>query len=464
MMQDYSYIYGISLHMVNYTSQFQTQISEFSQLNHLNLNPDNRWIQLSSILPWDKLVRTWVDSYNGHLGASGVNPRVLIGALIIKHKLKLTDEATIEIIRENPYMQFFLGFSAFQPEPVFNPSLFVELRKKIDASTLSRLSDIIIKMSEPQQKEKSHHGELKIDATVADQNIRYPSDLGLINEARLKTEHIIDLLYELVRDQYKAKPRTYREVAHKIYRAQAKKKKKQKKQLRKAIRYGLNCIKRNLGHIHKMLNNLGASTFPLAHKYQKQLWVIHTLYEQQWEMFIEHKNRCDHRIVSISQPHVRPIVRGKQGAMVEFGSKLGLSVFNGFIKADHISWEAYHEAQDLIQQAENYKALLGYYPEIIMADKIYATNANRKWCQEKGIRLTATPKGRPKQKTAYQKRKEKKEFARRNHVEGRIGNAKQAYSLNQIKAKLKETSEAWIGATLFVMNIAQLSQHSGLHF
>jgi len=150
--------------------------------------------------------------------------------------------------------------------------------------------------------------------------------------------------------------------------------------------------------------------------------------------------------------------------MVEFGSKLGLSLFNGYLKADHISWDAYHEAQDLKEQAENYKTLLGFYPEIIMADKLYATNENRKWCTEKGIRLTATPKGKPIQKTAYQKRKERKEYGRRNHIEGKIGNAKQAYNLNQIKAKLKATSESWIGATIFVMNLAQFAQHHGATF
>ena len=233
--------------------------------------------------------------------------------------------------------------------------------------------------------------------------------------------------------------------------------------MRKAIRNGLNCVKRNMGHIDKMLDMIGES-FPLPHKYQKQIWVIHTMWAQQWDMFINHINRCEHRIVSISQPHVRPIVRGKQGGMVEFGSKLGLSLFNGYLKADHISWDAYHESQDLQQQAENYKTLLGYYPEIIMADKIYATNTNRKWCKEHGIRLTATPKGRPKKKTAYQKRKERKEYARRNHIEGRIGNAKQAYNLNQIKAKLKTTSESWIGATIFVMNLATFAQNHGATF
>lgn len=464
-MQYYSYIVAITLHMINYTSQYQLKFDEFSALYHLNLDPNNRWIQLASILPWDNMVKQWAKHYSYSMGAGGVNPRVLIGSMIVKHKLNLTDEETLLIIRENPYMQFFLGLEEFNPKSLFSPSLFVEIRKKVGQQTFDSMSDMIIKMAQVgrNKNNKTHHGELKIDATVADQQIRYPNDLGLLNEAREKTETIIDLLFDLLRDKIKVKPRTYRREAHKIYLSQAKKKRKTKKELRKAIRNGLNCVKRNLGHMNTMLDMIEGA-FPIQHKYQKQIWVINAMWDQQWNMFINHTHRCKDRIVSISQPHVRPIVRGKQAAMVEFGSKLGLSLFDGYLKADHISWDAYHEAQDLIQQAENYKTLLGYYPEIIMADKLYATNDNRKWCAEQGIRLTATPKGKPMPKTAYQKRKERKEYGRRNHIEGKIGNAKQAYNLNQIKAKLKATSESWIGATIFVMNLAQFAQQHDATF
>ena len=174
-------------------------------------------------------------------------------------------------------------------------------------------------------------------------------------------------------------------------------------------------------------------------------------------MYEEKTHTCPDRIVSISQPHVRPIVRGKQGKSVEFGSKLGLSLVDGYMTNETLSWDAYNESKDLQKQAEAYKLLFGYYPELIQADKIYATNDNRTWCRERNIRITATPKGRPKHKSARQKRKEKKEYAERNQIEGRIGNAKQAYSLNQIKAKLKNTSTTWIAATLFVLNLSRFA-------
>lgn len=197
---------------------------------------------------------------------------------------------------------------------------------------------------------------------------------------------------------------------------------------------------------------------------KKKLFVAHEVARQQRYMYDNKVNRINDRIVSPSQPHVRPIVRGKQGRVVEFGSKLGLSLANGFVTNETLSWDAYNEASDLKIQAESYKNLYGHYPDLIQADKIYWTNENRKWCTERGIRMTAVPKGKPVSKTAKQKRKEKKEYAERNHVEGKIGNAKQALNLNQIKAKLKETSETWVGVTIFVLNLSVFAKNFGITF
>ena len=100
------------------------------------------------------------------------------------------------------------------------------------------------------------------------------------------------------------------------------------------------------------------------------------------------------RIVSICQPHVRPIPRGKTGSQIEFGSKLGVSLDDGFARINTFSWDAYHEAGDLIGQVEEYLTLHGHYPELVQVDKIYATQENRRWLKERGIRITAPPLGR----------------------------------------------------------------------
>jgi transposase, IS5 family len=237
-----------------------------------------------------------------------------------------------------------------------------------------------------------------------------------------------------------------------------KKKKKTESVHRKMTRKLLECIKRDIKHINTYLDSSVQKDkeFPLSRRDQHFLWIINTVYGQQKGMFDAGSHSCPDRIVSIFQPHVRPIPRGKTKAQIEFGSKLGVSLDDGFARINTLSWDAYHEGGDLIGQVEAYKEVHGYYPELVQVDKIYATRENRQWLKERGIRITASPLGRRKEKgteTYYQKRKRRKEAAERNHIEGKFGQGKNGYRLNEIRARLKDTSESWIACIFFIMNL-----------
>lgn len=199
---------------------------------------------------------------------------------------------------------------------------------------------------------------------------------------------MIDFLFEHLRGQIGGKPRTYRKVARKKYLAEAKKRQPNQKTHRSAIRYHLNCLDRNINSINSMLDLLRDN--PLPHKMMRDFWVIQTLNDQQRQMYSHKSNRCDHRIVSISQPYVRPIVRGKVGKKVEFGSKIGLALYDGFAKAETLQWDAYNESADLIPHAESYRQLYGHYPELIQVDKIYGTGCPAPTKTEAGARNTTS--------------------------------------------------------------------------
>jgi IS5 family transposase len=166
--------------------------------------------------------------------------------------------------------------------------------------------------------------------------------------------------------------------------------------------------------------------------------------------------------VSIYQPHVRPIVRGKQNARVEFGSKLVVSLNNGFACLNHLNFSAYYERKYLTPQVEEYFKIYGHYPDLVQIDKAYSTWENRNWLKEKNIRITAPPLGRKPTQEAnqFQKAKRKKEAAQRNHIEDKFGQAKNNYNLNKIRAKLKGTSESWISYLFFVMNLINYQKKS----
>jgi hypothetical protein len=450
--------------MVEYTSQHQLKFKEFGSLNQINLNEENRWIKLAKHFPWDKCIAIFTQKFPEN-GRKMVNPRIIIGSLIIKHKLNLGDKETVLIIEENPYMQYFLGLDEFAPKPLFSSSLFTEWRKMLGNDIFNEFAEILYKICNADESassnEQENKGKMKLDATVADQNIKYPNDLDLLNRAREKTEKIIDFLFDELRGELEVKPRTYRKVARNKYLAESKKRQKNKKSLRSCIRYQLNCLDRNILNINKMLDKF--EHFPLSGKTLWYFYVIQTLNDQQRKMYDEKSNHCNDRIVSLDQPWVRPIVRGKSGKKVEFGTKMGVVHVDGFAKAETLSWDAYNESADLIPHAEAYKKLRGHYPELVQVDKIYGTNKNRKWCQERGIRMTVSKKGKKPELTKYQKKKSREEFNERNQIEGKFGQAKQGYGLNNIKAKLKNTSHSWIGAVLFITNIIKFAELNDFH-
>ena len=169
-------------------------------------------------------------------------------------------------------------------------------------------------------------------------------------------------------------------------------------------------------------------------------------------MFEERIHSIDHRIVSIHQPHVRPIVRGKTNANVEFGAKIQVSLMNGYAFLDDLSWEAFNEGTRLMATVEKYKGRFGYYPEEVLVDKIYCNRSNRADLKVLGIKLRAKPLGRPKAVDVEHVRP-----GERNPIEGKFGQAKTAYGMNRIKARLQQTSQSWIATIVLVLNLVKLA-------
>jgi IS5 family transposase len=206
----------------------------------------------------------------------------------------------------------------------------------------------------------------------------------------------------------------------------------------------LNYLKRNNKHIDKILDKNPLGLRLLDKKEYRYLLITKELYKQQLEMFQEKKHSIANRIVSIYQPHIRPMVRGKQRKNIEFGAKINVSLQQGFASIDQFDYEAFNEGIYLKEQVESYKKLNGHYPELVQTDEIYMNRENRKFLKENNTRHTGKPLGRkPKEDlTPYQKKKLKKERGEINHVEGKFGQGKSKYKRNKIMEKLAQTSES----------------------
>jgi transposase, IS5 family len=441
----------------------------------------NRWVRLAELIPWSELEAKYSEQFSAKMGAPAKSFRVALGALVIKEKLGTSDEETVEQIRENPYLQYFLGFSEYRDAAPFDSSMLVHFRKRLNLEILSQVNETVVQQmledeapetvapaatgepkpspeSSPPDKDPEpppNQGQLILDATCAPADIHYPTDLGLLNAAREASEAIVDALYAQVGESLPSKPRTYRQLARRAYLSVAKQRKPSRQVLRKGIRKQLNYVGRNLRHIDALLA-AGASLEPLSGRHYRLLLVISELYRQQLEMYETKTRRIDDRIVSLSQPHVRPIVRGKAGVPVEFGAKLSVSCVQGAVFLDHLSWDNFNESTHLQGQVEAFHKRFGHYPESVHADQIYRTRDNRRFCKAHGIRLSGPPLGRPKQDPAAQaqlKQQARRDEAVRVLIEGKFGQAKRRFSLARVMTKLAETSESAIAVTVLVLNL-----------
>jgi len=454
--------------MISKNNPRQITIDDYMTDFEQKLDPNNRWVRLASQIPWNAFREIYHETLRKDYGRPAKDARLVIGAMIIKSKKGLADEEVIPEIQENPYLQYFVGLRAFTTNPIFDPSLFVTLRKRLGKEVFDELNEAFLeevkkiekagkkqkaksksKKTNDEDKPSSNQGQLIIDAVVAPQDIKFPTDLDLLNDAREHTERMIDELW--ISAPGKRKPRTYRNLARRDYLNVIKKKRKSTKVLRKALRKQLGYLNRNIKTIKEILKE---GPLPFDRQDLKLWWVIQEVYRQQKTMFDKRENSHPDRIVSLRQPHVRPIVRGKAGKDTEFGSKLSCSLVGKFVYLDHLDWNAFNESQDLLSQVERYKERFGFYPESVLVDQIYGTRENRHKLKELGIRYCGKALGRPLQLTAKEKKELRRELSLRSRIEGKFGEGKRKYQLDCVKAKTLETSESWIASVLFVMNLA----------
>jgi hypothetical protein len=222
-------------------------------------------------------------------------------------------------------MQYFLGLPSFKRDAVFSPTLFVEIRKHLGLDYWQEINEIIIKYNTPKKKsnseqnnrdnqtrssddeqtqslvqEPSNNGTINLGASIVEQDIQYPTDLGILNDSREKFEEIMD---KICLKTGQEKPRTYRKTARRKYPNTAKKKRRTHKEIHKAVGVQLNFVNRDLKHIDSLLSQYPELDWIFNKHELKYLQVVNEVYRQQKEMLTNKTHNTLNRIVSTHQPH-----------------------------------------------------------------------------------------------------------------------------------------------------------------
>ena len=448
-------------------SNGQISLADFKQPVGMNLKESNRWVKKAQTIPWLEIEKRYAALFTNRKGNVAKPLRLALGACIIQAEYGYSDEETALQIQENPYLQYFCGYPGYDDEKLpFDPSLMVYFRKRLTLEVLGEINEMIVRDAKERQAKEvkskddsddsddhpgasGNSGTMIVDATCAPSNIRYPQDVSLLNEARENAEKLLDVLHDPADGK---KPRTYRERARKDYLKYTRCRKHTAKMTRKAIGKQLTYLRRDLDAVDGKLS-LGKS---LTTRQMERLDTIRTIYEQQKYMYDNQTRRVNDRIVSVSQPFIRPIVRGKAGKPVEFGAKLDISVVDGWTRLECCSFDAYNEAGNLQEMAERFREREGHYPCRILADKIYRNRENLNYCKEHGIRLSGPALGRPRTGEPRDKSQDYRDECERVEVERRFSLAKRKCGMGLVTAKLRETSAHVIAMSVLVLNLRKI--------
>ena len=422
------------------------------------LDANNRWVKMAKIIPWDMVEDIYAKTFKtgNKEGRPPVPSRIAFGALYIKEHENFPQRRTLEHIAENVYMQYFLGLTEFNPKPLFEASMMSQFAARFSKEDIRAINEEIYRRTRPPgggegSGDGGNKGTMVLDATAAPSDIRYPTDLSLLNECREGTEKMIDDMWaETGRKGHKTG--YSRKKARKGYLKVAKQRKPRKGQVRQAVREQLECVEKNVGALEGMFAGAGEESYL---KHHGRFETIRDVAKQQRWHYENPGEPVPGRIVSLRQPHVRPIVRGKARSEVEFGQKLALSIVDGFTFIEQQSWSNFAEGVTLIASAERYRERHGSYPEAILADMTYRNRENIRYCKEHGIRLSGPRLGRPKAaELEAGKAQAYRDSCDRNIVEGRVGTSKRRYGLDLVYARLMPTGEFEAAMNILCMNVA----------
>ena len=463
-------------------------------------------------MPCEYIEKVYIKNMSGEAGRPAISSRIAFEALFINTFCHLKDEGTVQELQENSYMQYFVGLHEFHAEPLFDPPMMVHFRKRFPVKEVAKINEYVCTGKWPEgqrnvdqnngtdrggeplaplcgdgesgtkgskqkgkanrntskkkeERRKKNRGKLLLDATVAPSDIKYPTDIDLLNQCREHLETAVNILWQRVPHSRHKLPYSLKK-ARKSYLKLTKSRKWTRAKCRKAIGEQLRYIELASSQLQKYSSMVPDHEKMFPRWLRDRLSAILVVYRQQKEMYDSHSHTCEDRIVSLEQHHVRPIQRGKLPNPTEFGQKLHLSMVEGYTFLEQTSWSNFNEGCDLQAAVEDYKRKFGYCPSAELADKIYQTRSNKRFCSERGIRLSDPPLGRRKASLIDTKIKRKmyEDSCERNAIEGRNGNAKRRFGLNRIFSKLDETAKTEATLIFLAMNTSLRLVYWLVHF
>jgi IS5 family transposase len=372
-----------------------------------------------------------------------------IALQFLKHYLQLSDAKLIERINTDWSLQQFCFMQLGAGEVIGDKDLPSAWRSFIGQHlNIDKWQKVLATRWKPHMQQTQSSSQ---DATCYESRIAHPTDVKLLWQACTEVHQHIQQLRRAHQIRRSRNHYDKRSKEFLSYQKSRKKTRKWEKRLRKKLVKYLRRLLELFGELCKKHHVI------FSNKKSKRLKTIHRLYEQQFKKL--HGEKIDDRIVSISKPYIRPIIRGKEVKQVEFGCKVNKVQVDNISFIEHLSYDAFNEGIRLQHGIRMHEDLFGKCKQV-SADGIYATNANRSYCKRKGIVTNFIAKGKQKmehiEQAALMRTLLNRE--RSTKLEGSFGNEKNHYLLDKVGARSQHTETCWVFFGIHTANAMIISK------
>lgn len=391
--------------------------------------------QLYQAIPFEQLSLLF-PSHSG-LGRPGkLDVKGGIALQILKAYLNLSDEKLVDRLNSDWVLQYFCGIRLGPGQWIKDKDLVGRWRRYLaNHINYAAFQEQLARHWAPHMKNTQ---AILMDATCYESHLRYPTDVKLLWES---CEWIWALIDEHCKDWGIAKPRRKQKEQKQAFINYQKRKRKTHKQGKKRRRSLLYFLDKGLKQWDDLVFQHGVL---LTQKTYEGLQTVRLVYQQQRAHFDDPEFQIKGRIVSLFKDYIRPIVRGKESKRTEFGAKVHSFQVDGITFVEHLSFNAFNESTRLkstVSLSEHYFVRIRQ----LGADRIYANNANRRFCTTKAIATSFVRKGpKPKQPSDKDKMRVALAKARSSIMEGTFGNEKLHYGLQKVRARTEQTEALWI--------------------
>ena len=415
--------------------------------------------RMKKVLPLRQMAETFGLINKRQVPKRGAKPYFIpegkVALMFLKTYTQLSAPKLMEQLNGNIHYQIFCGIRIDPEEPLTNYKLIDDIAKELaDKLKIQRLQDVLAEAWKPYMKDLD---TMYTDATCYESEMRYPTDQKLLWECVKKTYKI---MCEVSGRMGVHRPRTKYLDVEKACLSYRKQRKHSNTQTRKMTRRLLNLLGKILKEIRRMERGCDVPEL-LTVKEKSLVDIITKVYRQQRNHFDsgDRRESIPDRIVSVSKPYVRPIVRGKEVKSVEFGAKCNNIMVDGISFIEKMSFNAFNEGTRLQHCVKMHRRLFGVDVKKIGGDASYAGTDNRGFCKENGIQTSFVKRGRPTQEKKEQDYvRQELARVRATAMEGSFGIQKEHYAMRRIKARKKETEILYIFFGIHTANAVLLAE------